>query len=386
MAIVITGLIALVFALLIFFSGGDQGLFWSIITFLVPTLSALITFFAIHRHKMISTQYLGDYVLEVVHYEPWDELVTVEKTREVTKKDSFGISHVETESYWVDEVKYHPDEYYIQTYRNYYKSEEITDDIYKYVCELWEDVEEKREDAGHYYHTINGDKLSKTWNYDESTCIPVTRRESFKNKVKASESLFNLKKITKKEAKELDLYDYPLLKYWSWSAYLPDQNCIIGMDVSDEIRYMYRVLNAVYGVSNKFRLYILVFEDKDIEISEKQRSYWHNGNPQELVVCLGIHNGIVKWCNPFSWSDKPMLEGMVKKYFVEHPRLDLVAFHDYLTGPSSPITKYWVPKDFHDFDYLKVGVSPVVVFVLLAATVVFCVAMWFISVYLGITV
>lgn len=137
MVIVITGLIALVFALLIYFSGGDQGLFWSIITFLVPTLSALITFFAIRRHKMVSTQYLGDYVLEVVHYEPWDELV---------------------------------------------------------------------------------------------------------------------------------------------------------------------------------------------------------------------------------------------------------AFHDYLTGSSSPITKYWVPKDFHDFDYLKVGVSPVVVFVLLAVTVVFCIAMWVVSVKLGITV
>ena len=42
MVIVITGLIALVFALLIYFSGGDQYLFWSIITFLVPTLSGLL--------------------------------------------------------------------------------------------------------------------------------------------------------------------------------------------------------------------------------------------------------------------------------------------------------------------------------------------------------
>lgn len=137
MVIVITGLIALAFALWIYFSGGDQCLLWSIITFLVPTLSALITFFVIRRHKMVSTQYLGDYVLEVVHYEPWDELVT---------------------------------------------------------------------------------------------------------------------------------------------------------------------------------------------------------------------------------------------------------FHDYLTGSSSPITKYWVPKDFHDFDYLKFGVSPVVVFVLLAVTVVFCITMLIVSVYLGITV
>ena len=95
---------------------------------------------------------------------------------------------------------------------------------------------------------------------------------------------------------------------------------------------------------------MLLFENKDIEISEKQRSYWKGGNKNELVVCLGIKDNKVNWCNTFSWCDVPTIDVKTESYFIQNDTLDLKAYSDLLR--ESLDNKEWVRKNFEDFSYL----------------------------------
>ena len=82
-----------------------------------------------------------------------------------------------------------------------------------------------------------------------------------------------------------------------------------------------------------------------------QRSYWKGGNKNELVVCLGVADNEVKWCNAFSWEDMPVLEVKSESYFIENPSLNLVGFSDMLK--TSLLNNEWKRKSFEDFDYIR---------------------------------
>jgi hypothetical protein len=109
------------------------------------------------------------------------------------------------------------------------------------------------------------------------------------------------------------------------------------------------------GGKRQFRLYILIFKDKSIEISEQQKSYWQGGNKNEFVLCLGYNTKTNKidWCNPFSWCDKPTLEVATKRYFREHNTLDISKYGDWLANNI----KLWKRKQFKDFDYINVEMT-----------------------------
>lgn len=85
-----------------------------------------------------------------------------------------------------------------------------------------------------------------------------------------------------------------------------------------------------------------------------QKAYWQGGNKNEFVVCLGVKNNTVIWCNPFSWSDEPMLEVKTRDYFIKHPYIN---FKDYAEWLDTQIDKNWHRKEFNDFNYLSIELS-----------------------------
>jgi hypothetical protein len=111
----------------------------------------------------------------------------------------------------------------------------------------------------------------------------------------------------------------------------------------------------MYGRKKLFRVFILVWENKPISISEEQRSYWQGGNKNEFVVCLGYdkqHDSIT-WCNAFSWCDSPKLEIATKRYFLENTKMDLKEYAIWLEKNI----RLWKRKNFKDFEYLQVELS-----------------------------
>jgi hypothetical protein len=126
---------------------------------------------------------------------------------------------------------------------------------------------------------------------------------------------------------------------------------VLGFKCGKEVHKRYKYINSMYGARKQFRMYVLVFRNQPLEISEKQKSYWQGGNKNEFVICLGYNTktGRIDWCNPFSWCDKPDLEIATKRYFRENPKMNLANYPMWLESHLN----LWKRKEFKDFEYIE---------------------------------
>jgi hypothetical protein len=203
-------------------------------------------------------------------------------------------------------------------------------------------------DMNRNYHRIDGDAYDIFWDKTVEKLYDITTEHSYKNKIKSSHShtIFKHINISKEEADSLGLYEYPPIK-------IMNQNPIIGKNLPDKDIQRIKYINAIYGKTKQFRTYILIYENKDIEISELQKSYWQNGNKNEFILCLGVIRDSVVWSNAFSWCDEPKLEVLTRDYFINNPKLNIDEYGRWL---QTQMPK-WERKEFEDFNYISIDLS-----------------------------
>ena len=314
-----------------------------IVMIAVPIVVSLIVRLIMVSYNNTDTEYLGDYITKVRHYDDWDEWVHRTCTRTVKS----GKTTV-TQTYDCSYRQYHPERwsYFDQDGEEHwvFYKEEFDEIVRRFGTKMiFVDMHRR-------YYTKDGDAQEYRWNGSEKTAWPVTHSHKYKNKLQNSRSIFNFEEIDKEYADSIGLYDYPPIEKY-------DQNPILSHTIKlpknqeDALRYT----NGFYGKKHQFRVFVLLFENKDIEISEKQRSYWKGGNKNELVVCLGVKNNKVDWCNAFSWCDVPTIDVKTETYFAQNDTLDLKAYSDLLR--ESLDNGEWVRKNFEDFSYLKPELS-----------------------------
>lgn len=290
------------------------------------------------------TEYLGGYMTKITHYDEWDEWIHRTCTRQVPcGRDSKGHTIYRTEHYDCSYREYHPEKWmYTDNYnREHYFYNKAEFD--RAMAELGYPKSVFRDMHRNYYR-IDGD--AQDYFYDNS--MPHLRalvwESSYKNKILASHSIFKFEDISDEEADSLGLYRYPNVTEY-------DQDVVLGFKCGKAVHKRYKYINSMYGARKQFRMYVLVFRNQPIEISEKQKSYWQGGNKNEFVICLGYNTktGNIDWCNPFSWCDKPDLEIATKRYFREHPHMDLSNYPMWLESHIN----LWKRKEFKDFDYIE---------------------------------
>lgn len=206
------------------------------------------------------------------------------------------------------------------------------------------------QDMHRKYYTIDGDMQYYLWDNNKNTVYDFTYPHTYKNKVKVSKSIFNFEDISEKDAKKLGLYDYPEI----YDRY--KQDYVLGYNSfskNDSGRKYINYINAVYGPKYQFRTYILIFKNKDISISEKQKSYWVGGNKNEFIICVGIDSvsNKIKWSNAFSWCDTPSLEIYTEQFLSGQDSLNIYSIADFL---SKKVPTLWKRKEFKDFDYIGI--------------------------------
>ena len=314
-----------------------------IVMIAVPIVVSLIVRLIMVSYNNTDTEYLGDYITKVRHYDDWDEWVHRTCTRTVKS----GKTTI-TQTYDCSYRRYHPERwsYFDQDGEEHwlFYKEEFDEIVRRFGTKMiFVDMHRR-------YYTKDGDAQEYRWNGSEKTAWPVTHSHNYTNKLQNSRSIFNFEEIDKEYADSIGLYDYPPIEMY-------DQNPILSHTIKlpknqeDALRYT----NGFYGKKHQFRVFVLLFENKDIKISEKQRSYWKGGNKNELVVCLGVKNNKVNWCNAFSWCDIPTIEIKTESYFIQNDTLDLKAYSDLLR--KSLDNGEWVRKNFEDFSYLKPELS-----------------------------
>lgn len=341
-------LITAIFLLLFF---RKECVWWEYIILIVPSL----LLFLLSRTIMVSAnqadiEYLGSYVTKIRHYDEWDEWVERTCSREVPSgTDSEGNTIYTTEYYDCSYRDYHPEKWTYFDANGHEGTIFYKEDFNKFKKQLGNPpmkfVDMKRD-----YYRIDGDAQDYYWDGREKTICTLTSSHRYKNKIQNSRSIFNFTEIDEKDVDSLGLYRYPELDWYDQTPVVSE--VAIPKDGIDAIKY----INGYYGQKYQFRNYILVYQNKDLEISELQRSYWKGGNKNELVVCIGVDDSLkVKWCNAFSWCDAPVLDVKTESYFMETDSLDLVDYSKMLR--SCLENGDWVRKEFIDFDYIKSEVS-----------------------------
>ncbi|MDR2914279.1 MAG: hypothetical protein LBV74_05550 [Tannerella sp.] len=292
-----------------------------------------------------SIEYLGYYVTSVNHYEQWNEYIERTCTREVPDgTDAGGNTIYRTETYDCSYVQDHP-EYYTYALNNK-EQIDISWSTYQYHVDLWGGKTYKI-DMNRNYHTIDGDVRCADWNGDVYTCRCLTLTQGYTNPIKGSSSTYKADKVSKKEAGELELYEYPPVLEKEQSAILSKQT------VSDKDIRKWKFLNAFYGYSHQIRVYLLFYYDKDVSVSNKQTAYWNGGNMNEMLIHVGVSSDSlhVQWANVTSWSDVPLLEINIRDEIMTYKDspLDLHQLSDFISTNLG----LWKRKNFSDFKYLR---------------------------------
>lgn len=320
----------------------EKTAWWEYVIVLVPSI---LLFFALKYSfvyiSSLDKEYLSDLVSKITYYEDWDETVMVTHTRTV----SCGKGKTRTETYVVPERRYHPKRYVYETVTG--ETNDVSEDEYKLICYKL-NMPAVFKDMHRSYRSKDGDAYVTSWNRTRENSYPVTWTHLYQNKVKASSySIFKYGNMSEEEIKENKLFDYPEIKN-------NDQNPILGFAATDTDIDAVRYLNGYRGPKNQIHVFILCFDNPSLEVAEMQKAYWQGGNKNEFVVCLGVKNNTVIWCNPFSWSDEPMLEVKTRDYFIKHPDIN---FKDYAEWLDTQIDKNWHRKEFNDFNYLSIELS-----------------------------
>ncbi len=335
-------LIPIVTAGILAFKFREKTALWEYAVVLVPSL---LLFFALKYSfvyiSSLDKEYLSDLVSKITYYEDWDETVMVTHTRTV----SCGKGKTRTETYVVPERRYHPKRYVYETVTG--ETNDVSEDEYKLICYKL-NMPAVFKDMHRSYRSKDGDAYVTSWNRTRENSYPVTWTHLYQNKVKASSySIFKYGNMSEEEIKENKLFDYPEIKN-------NGQNPILGFNATDTDIDAVRYLNGYRGPKNQIHVFILCFNNPSLEVAEMQKAYWQGGNKNEFVVCLGVKNNTVIWCNPFSWSDEPMLEVKTRDYFIKHPDIN---FKDYAEWLDTQIDKNWHRKEFNDFNYLSIELS-----------------------------
>lgn len=314
----------------------------------IGELVAVVLHIVFHYNRTHATEYLGSLVNSVHHEEEWIELVP----RTVTRRDSRGNTYTTVQ---IVEQR-HPERYYFYTTRG--TRLETNRLFFTYVLgrwtipPVWDRWTDRRIKGGVRYGSHQTMNFYSPENlYDDNRYISITEKHRYKNKIRNSNSIFRFRKIAGKEARNLNLYDYP-----GFSDY--DIPCILDREnkIPWETKEKFRRFNGAFACANQMRLFVLVFNSSETTAATAvfQREYWQGGNKNEFVVCLGVNSdNEVEWAECFSWADSKQLEAETTTWFLKNKNLNLDEFYSWFIQNYSK----WKRKEFSDFKYIWITLS-----------------------------
>lgn len=301
---------------------------------------------ALVRYLGKDIEFLSGYVVKAKHFRPWTERVVYTET----------VSDGKGKTRQVQRVRYvhHPDEWKWEL--NTGRTTDISESKFRELAYRWTGGSTYYFPTYHVNCVSGGGGDAVDWDQVEDHVETETYESRYTNPLDHSNSIFRYKEISKAQAREMGLYDYPKIQVF-------EQKPIIGLDVAtDADQRAFQLLNALFGSYSQIHFFVLLYEaSKGLTIGEDQRAYWHGGNKNEFTICLGVEKSedgqaILKWCNAFSWMDEPVLELAVEDWArdrIDQP-LQLQEFAAWLRKHLG----LWKRKEWKDFAYLSNPMRP----------------------------
>ena len=297
---------------------------------LIPIILPPLFSLAINWYITGDTERIGGYVKEVWYYEDWNEYVHQTCTKTTT--DSKGRST--TTSYDCSYVRYHPEYHEVKTTIGDFVVDKSQYDRLRYKFN-----NRKFHDMYRHYHTNDGDAYVTY----KTSIEPVTSSHSFTNKILANTSLFGFSKVSPEQAKKLGLYEWPEISLFG-------DNPILGWSNSEATAKLSE-LNAIEGTNKQIRVWLLIWHDKPHSIVQAQKSFWHGGKKNELVLCVGINNNRIIWADGFCWSP----DGWAGNKETILKWQDSVLNKPLNSNIANIDLSSWKRKPFKEFEYIHIS-------------------------------
>ena len=311
-----------------------------------------------YRNKVYFNEIWNNYFNEVRYYQKWDEKVSCRHpeycTRQVTRHhtDSEGHSYTttETETYqcgWKHsyDVDFHPErwEAILETGDAF----SISKAEYDFRKNLW--CNETFVDLNRHYHSIDGDMFKSMWNQKISTVFQHSSIHSYKNKVRNSKSIFSSQKTSTEFANLFGKSPAETGNLQVIYAY--------GLKINTELENDYlQKLNALNGSKYQIHCMIILFNANKYQqtIINDLKSAWNGVNKNELVICVGLNEKQIAWCESASWMDNTTIHAKIRQDVFDLKNYNGIKIADIADGN---VKKLWQRKHFRDFEYLSVQVS-----------------------------
>lgn len=299
--------------LLVFFQ--KKIVWWELLIPFPITLICILGFkYSVEYIRTSDVQYEGDLISQIQYHEYWESWV--HKTCSRQSCTGSGKTRTCTTVYYdcsyCDE---NPAKYLAisQGGENY----KISKEKYTSLKTLWgnESFKDLNRSINHHFACgKDGDMYFSNWDGKVLSSEASVEKTTYTNYVQASHSAFKLPNVSKKEAGELGLYNYPEI-----SEVYRQQN-ILGLerlpfyqknlDSLQRVVKQYEYLNGYFGPKYKTKVFVLVYCNKPVEIAHKQEAYWDGGNQNEVVVCIGLEPNTmsINWVHPFSWNKNKRLQ------------------------------------------------------------------------------
>ncbi|MBR2429529.1 MAG: hypothetical protein IKB15_06085 [Alistipes sp.] len=324
---------------------------WWPLYLILALIAEMAVVWAVYRVRR-DREYLSGYATAIYHHEPWTERVV----QYVPYTDSRGKTHTRRVVTYV----HHPDEWFCEL--NTEECIDIAAESYYDICNMWT-TEEEQIYPPHTNCVAGGGGQRLLFDDDYEHLVTATYEGLYINYVRDSNSIFRHEEISDKEAATIGLIEYP-----PFEGEGIDVDAVLaspmlkGVEVTSSMQRAIQCINGYYGAEAEIHIFVLLFDaTQGIAAAMKQRQYWHGGNKNELVVCLGIEPASdaaamheVAWCKAFSWCDAPQLDNATESWFIEHRRLDIEGYAKWLRDNIN----LWHRKSFKDFKYMGKRLSP----------------------------
>ena len=322
----------------------------------IPTLACAVCILvckAISTVDLVDEEYHGDLIVEANYYEYYETWVTKTCSYTTTSCSGSGNSRVchSTTHYYDCSYCDHNSAYWVAVSKTG-KEFTISKTYYEYLQRKWnstpEFVELNRNIHNRGSCGKDGDMYKIRWDNQIETSEACVTVHNYTNKVQAAHTAFKLPKITKKQAQQYQLYEYP--KFYDYYK----QKVILGLDSIypianvNYIETRLQYFNGDRGVKNKIKVFVLLYYDKPLSIAFKQQAYWSGGNQNELLICIGINKTTkeIQWVQPFSWTENKRLLVNCREDIAETKYFNPLLIYDILDKNVSGSVYRNFKKDF----------------------------------------
>jgi hypothetical protein len=320
---------------------------------------------------MKDTEYNGYLVNEARYYEYWETWVPKTCSYTVTHSCGKNCSYTTTHYYDCSYCDYNSAKWYVTDTEGHKYN--ISQSKYHTLIKQWSATpkfyELNRDIEYHGSCGKDGNMYTIRWDKKIETSESAVIEVPFENPVKTSHSAFQYPNISDENAVKLGLYKYPKI----YDIY--KQHAILApFIINSNIQKKFEYINGNFGKKYKIKTFILLFNNKPIDIAFKQEAYWDGGNQNEIVICIGYNKDRIDWVKPFTWCDNKRVVIEAREEIAELGTLKWDNIYDIL---ENVIIKYYHYKSFKDFNYLTFEPTfGQIIFVYLGTLIVSLIAIW----------